>query len=66
MALAAFGFRPEGESAIQAADRLTAVSGAERRRLLAASREADERARAVREALVRQAAQESADKWARD
>jgi hypothetical protein len=65
-ALAAFGYHPAGETPVQAADRLTAVSGAERRRLLAASRAADERARAVREALIAKAAQESADKWTRD
>jgi len=65
-ALAAFGSRPAGESVEQATDRLTAVSGAERRRLLQASREAEERARAVREALVAKAAQESADKWTRE
>jgi hypothetical protein len=65
-ALAAFGARPDGETPQQAADRLTSVSGAERRRLLQASRAAEERSRAVREALVRKAAQESADKWTRE
>ena len=64
--LAAFDFSPEGETAEQAADRLTAVSGTERRRLLDASREAELRARAVREALVRKRAEESADKWTRE
>ena len=64
--LTAFGCHPAGETPQQAVDRLTAVSGAERRRLLHASREAEERARAVREALVRKAAQESADKWSRE
>jgi hypothetical protein len=65
-ALAAFGFHPEGETPTQATDRLVAVSNAERQRLLNASREAEERARAVREALIKKAAQESADKWTRD
>lgn len=65
-ALAALGFRPEGESEAQASDRLSAVSGTERARLLQASREAEERARAVREALIRKAAEESADKWTRE
>ncbi len=64
--LAAFGCRPAGETSQQAIDRLTAVSGTERRRLLQASRAAEERAKAVREALVRKAAQESADKWTRE
>ncbi|MES2445241.1 MAG: hypothetical protein V4574_20645 [Pseudomonadota bacterium] len=65
-ALAALGCRPEGESAAQASDRLSAVSGTERARLLRASRDAEERARAVREALIRKAAEESADKWSRE
>ena len=64
--LAAFSCHPAGETPQQAIDRLTAVSGAERKRLLLASRAAEERAKAVREALVRKAAQESADKWTRE
>ena len=58
--------RPEGESSLQAADRLTAISSLERDRLLTASRKAEKRAREVREALARKAAQESADKWTRE
>ncbi|MGI4730169.1 MAG: hypothetical protein ACRYFW_00295 [Janthinobacterium lividum] len=65
-ALATLGLLPEGETAAQAADRLSAVSAAERQRLLAASRAAEERARTVREALIRKAAEESADKWTRE
>jgi len=64
--LARLDFRPEGETQAQAADRLSMISAAERSRLLEASRAAEERARAVREALARQAAQESADKWTRE
>lgn len=64
--LARLGFRPDGESAEEAADRLSMVSAAERSRLLAASRAAEQRAREVREALARKAAQESADKWTRE
>ncbi len=64
--LARLGFRPEGESEAEAADRLSMVSAAERSRLLAASRAAEQRAREVREALARKAAQESADKWTRE
>lgn len=60
------GLVPEGESAAQAQDRLASVSSLERRRLLAASRAAQERARAIREALARKAAEESADKWTRE
>lgn len=58
--------RPEGESEKQAADRLMAISASERKRLLNASRAAEKRAREVREALARKAAQESADKWTRE
>lgn len=65
-ALEMLGFLPEGENEAQASDRLSAVSGTERARLLSASREAEERARLVREALVRKAAEESADKWTRE
>lgn len=64
--LARLGFRPEGETIEQATDRLTMISAAERSRLLEASRTAEARAREVREALVRKAAQESADKWTRE
>jgi hypothetical protein len=64
--LARLGFRPEGESEAEAADRLSMISAAERSRLLAASRAAEQRAREVREALARKAAQESADKWTRE
>lgn len=60
------GLRPDGETVNQAADRLASVSGVERRRLLDASRAAEARARAIREALARKAAEESADKWTRE
>lgn len=60
------GLVPEGETAAQALDRLASVSSLERRRLLEASRAAEERARAIREALARKAAEESADKWSRE
>lgn len=64
--LARLGFRPDGETVEQATDRLSMISASERARLLKASRAAEERAREVREALARKAAQESADKWTRD
>lgn len=66
LCLSRLGFRPRGETAEQSADRLSRISGIERQRLLAASRQAEERARAIREALVRKAAEESADKWGRE
>lgn len=65
-ALSRLSLLPAGETANQAADRLASVSGVERRRLLEASRAAEERARAIREALARKAAEESADKWTRE
>jgi hypothetical protein len=64
--LARLGFRPSGESVAQAQDRLTSLSSAERARVLQASRAAEARARAIREALARKAAQESADKMTRE
>mgnify|MGYP003580705592 CR=1 FL=1 len=64
--VARLGLQPDGETAAQAADRLASVSGVERRRLLQASRAAEARARAIREALARKAAEESADKWTRE
>jgi hypothetical protein len=57
---------PFGETIAQASDRLTAISGTERQRLLNASRAAEERARQIREALASQAARESADKYTRE
>lgn len=66
MALRSAGMRPAGESKNVAEDRWLAVSSRERTRLAAASRAAEERARAIREALERKAAEESADKWSRE
>lgn len=66
LALARMDYRPAGETIAQATDRLSSISGIERRRLLEASRAAEERARAIREALARKAAEESADKWSRE
>lgn len=64
--LARFGYRPAGETETQASDRLSGISGTERRRLLEASRAAERRAREIREALARKEAEESADKWSRE
>lgn len=64
--LARLDYRPEGETPEQARDRLSMISATERTRLLEASRAAEARAREVREALARKAAQESADKWTRE
>lgn len=64
--LARLNYRPAGETVAQATDRLSSISGTERRRLLEASRAAEQRARAIREALAKKAAEESADKWSRE
>jgi len=64
--LAGLDFRPAGETVQQASDRLSRISAAERRRLLEAGRASEERARQIREALARKAAQESTDKWTRE
>jgi hypothetical protein len=64
--LARLNFRPANESKTQAIDRLSSLSSIERQRLLEESRAAEKRAREIREALARKAAQESADKWTRE
>lgn len=64
--MAAFHLRPAGETLAQAQDRLIALSSTERHRLLAATRATEARARNIREALVRKAAQEAADKYTRE
>ena len=64
--LARLDYLPAGETPAQAESRLSAISGAERLALLAASREAERRAREIRKALAEKAAQESADKWTRE
>ncbi len=64
--LARLGLRPAGETEAQAEDRLTSLSAAERARVMRAAKAAEERARAIREALARKAAEESADKWSRE
>ncbi len=64
--LARVGLRPLGETIAQAQDRLTSLSAAERARVMKASRAAEERARQIRAALAKKAAEESADKWSRE
>ena len=64
--LARMGYRPAGETLAQAQDRFTTLNSAERARVMRASRVAEERARQIREALAKKAAEESADKWTRE
>jgi len=54
------GLRPAGESLAQAQDRLTTLNAAERRRVVAAARQAEERANAIR-AAMRQRAEDEAN-----
>ncbi len=64
--LARLDFRPAGETVVQAQDRLKSISTAERTRVIQAARAAEQRARAIREALTKKAAEESADKYTRE
>lgn len=64
--LASLDYRPQGETLAQATDRLSAISATARRKLLAASRASEQRAREIRAALAAKAAEESADKWTRE
>lgn len=66
LTLARLDFRPAGESPAQAQDRLTSLSATERARVIAAARAGELRARAIREALAKKAADESADKYTRE
>jgi len=66
MCLQDLGMRPAGETLAQAQDRLTTLSAAERQRVMRAAQHAEQRARAIREAMAKQAAQEAADKAARE
>ncbi|MEK7323981.1 MAG: hypothetical protein AAB217_01840 [Chloroflexota bacterium] len=66
LCLRALNLRPAGETAAQAQDRLTTLNTAERQRVVAAARAAEERARQIREAMAKQAAEEAADKWSRE
>jgi len=60
------GLRPAGESIAQAQDRLTTLNAAERQRVIAAARQAEERARAIREAMRRRAEEEANAKAMRE
>jgi hypothetical protein len=66
LCLKELGLRPAGETVEQAQDRLATLNTAERQRVIKAAREAEERARQIREAMARKAAEEAADKWGRE
>jgi hypothetical protein len=63
LCLLALKLRPQGESIAQAQDRLTTLNSVERQRVIAKARAAEERARAVREAMARRAAEEAAARY---
>ncbi len=64
--LAALNHRPANETVVQAQDRLANVSSSQRNIAVTAARGIAERARKIREALARKAAEESADKMWRE
>ncbi len=66
LTLSKLGMRPAGETIAQAQDRFTSISSLERARILTASRQAEARARTIREQLAKKAAEESANKWTRE
>ncbi len=66
LALRALGLSPDGETPAQAQDRLATVSSVEAARLFRESQAAEQRAREVRDAMARKAAQEAADKAYRE
>ena len=57
------GLRPQGESETQAADRLTTLDSAERVRVVRQTREAEARARKIREQMAKEAAQAAAARY---
>ena len=66
LCLKALGLRPAGETAAQAEDRLDTLSTVERDRLVHETRRAEDRAREVRAAMVRKAAEEAAAQYSRE
>lgn len=64
--LSDFNLRPAGETLHQAEDRLQSLDSVERKRIIAASRESEKRAREIRETLAKEAARRAADKYTRD
>jgi hypothetical protein len=66
LCLRALGLRPGGEAVEQAEDRLMTLDSMERQRVIRATQAAEERARAIREAMARKSAQEGADKVLRE
>jgi hypothetical protein len=66
LCLKGLGLVPEGESALQAADRLTTLDSVERERVIRQTRQAEARAREIREAMARKRAEEAAARYSRE
>ena len=66
LGLKALGLRPAGETVAQAEDRLTTLSSAERQRVIREAQAAEKRARAIRAAMARKAAEEAAARYGRE
>lgn len=64
--LAALGLRPALEGVAEAADRLTALDSVERVKLVRETKRAEERARAIREAMAKKEAEEAAARYGRE
>jgi hypothetical protein len=64
--LAGLELRPAGETAAQAQDRLATLNTAERQRVIKATRQAEARARQIREAMAREAAKAASLKAMRE
>jgi len=60
------GLSPRGETMTQATDRLTALDSVERDRIVRETRQAEARAREVRQMMARRAAEEAAAKTSRE
>ncbi len=66
LCLKGLGLRPAGESIAQSQDRLTTLDSAERVRVVQAAREAEKRAKLIREEMARKAAEEAAANYGRE
>lgn len=66
LSLKFLGLRPEGETDEQADDRLISLDSVERANVIRESRAAEKRAREIREAMARKAAEEAAATYGRE
>ena len=64
--LSRLNYRPKGESIAQAKDRLSSLSIVERKHLFEEIKIAEKRAKEIREAIAKKAAEDSADKSSRE